>query len=73
MHTILFIEYLYILFRHLCIYVMRVPSHLTKIKKILFHCHSGCIGDLYFGINGTTTSFIPLIPVTGVQVTRCSN
>ena len=35
--------------------------------------HSGCVGDLMFGVNSTTTSFIPLEPVTGVQVTRCGS
>ena len=35
--------------------------------------HSGCLGDVMIGTNSTTASFIPLVPVFGVEVTRCSS
>ena len=35
--------------------------------------HSGCLGDVMIGTNSTTASFIPLAPVFGVEVTRCSS
>ena len=34
--------------------------------------HSGCLGDVMIGTNSTTATFIPLVPVFGVEVTRCS-
>ena len=34
--------------------------------------HSGCLGDVMIGTNSTSTTFIPLVPVFGVEVTRCS-
>ena len=35
--------------------------------------HSGCLGDVMIGTNSTTATFIPLVPVFGVEVTRCSS
>ena len=32
--------------------------------------HSGCLGDVTVGTNSTAATFIPLVPVFGVQVTR---
>ena len=34
--------------------------------------HSGCLGDIVIGTNSTTAVFVPLVPVFGVEVTRCS-
>ena len=35
--------------------------------------HSGCLGDVMISANSTTSEFIPLVPVFGVEVTRCSS
>ena len=35
--------------------------------------YSGCLGDVMIGTNSTTATFIPLAPVFGVEVTRCSS
>ena len=35
--------------------------------------HSGCLGDVMVGTNSTTATFIPLVPVSGVEVTRCGS
>ena len=35
--------------------------------------HSGCLGDVMIGANSMTVTFILLVPVFGVEVTRCSS
>ena len=35
--------------------------------------HSGCLGDVTVGTNSTSATFIPLVPVFGVEVTRCTS
>ena len=35
--------------------------------------HGGCLGDVTVGTNSTAAMFIPLVPVFGVQVTRCGS
>ena len=35
--------------------------------------HTGCLGDVTVGTNSTSATFIPLVPVFGVEVTRCTS
>ena len=35
--------------------------------------HSGCLGDVTVGTNSTAATFIPLVPVFGVEVIRCGS